>query len=222
MLKLFRNKQLREICLDEAGRGCLAGPVVAAAVVWSPEVNAEGIRDSKKVSKKKRKVLSDYIKQNAYAYGIGTATTQEIDKHNILNATFMALHRAIDACLASKPGIENESACLLVDGDRFQPYLKKDGSCFDHDCVVKGDDTYVGIAAASILAKVHHDECILDLCEKYEYLKQYGWEKNMCYGTKQHMDSIKQIGVTPFHRRSFKVCAQAHEYSTSSKKNDVA
>lgn len=189
-LKLF-FKNDTDVCvgIDEAGRGCMIGPVFAAAVIWDPEKDASKIKDSKKISRKNRNVLKKYIEDNAIAYGVGMATHEEIDEMNILNATYLAMHRALDA-------IKNvEYDRLLVDGQSFKPY-----KCNVHDCIIGGDNIYVCIAAASILAKEHHDEWIL---ANYGEDEKYDLIHNRGYGTKKHLQGIREHGITEHHRKSF-------------------
>ena len=189
-LHLYYKNEV-DICvgIDEAGRGCMIGPVYAAAVIWNPEVDATNIKDSKKISRKNRHILRKYIEANAIAYGVGMATHEEIDEMNILNATYLAMHRALDA-------IKNvEYDRLLVDGQSFKPY-----KCNVHDCIIGGDNIYVCIAAASILAKEHHDEWILT---NYGEDVKYDLIHNRGYGTKKHLQGIMEHGITEHHRKSF-------------------
>ncbi len=175
---------------DEAGRGCLAGPVVASAVVLDYNNDIEALNDSKKLSEKKRNTLAIEIKGKAICYGIGIVSPQEIDEINILNASFLAMHRAIDE-LSKSPEF------LLIDGNRFNPYPN-----IKHECVIKGDAKIKAIAAASILAKTHRDFLMAEYDKQYP---GYGWQKNAGYPTKQHREAIKEIGVTPLHRKSFQL-----------------
>lgn len=175
---------------DEAGRGCLAGPVVASAVVLDYNNDIEALNDSKKLSEKKRNTLAIEIKEKAICYGIGIVSPQEIDEINILNASFLAMHRAIDE-LSKSPEF------LLIDGNRFNPYPN-----IKHECVIKGDAKIKAIAAASILAKTHRDYLMAEYDKEYP---GYGWQKNAGYPTKQHREGIKEIGVTPLHRKSFQL-----------------
>lgn len=188
-MELFFEKEGEvQVGVDEAGRGCMIGPVVAAAVIWDPSVPFEGIKDSKKLSRKRRAELRRYIEEKAVAYGVGMATSFEIDEHNILNATYMAMHRALDR-------IEVPFDRILVDGDRFTPYR-----FVRHSCQVNGDARFVSIAAASILAKEHHDEWILS---KFAEDDVYDLVNNRGYGTKKHMEGLHLRGLTVDHRRSF-------------------
>tara|TARA_Y100000389_G_C17463678_1_gene523716 strand:- start:854 stop:1462 length:609 start_codon:yes stop_codon:yes gene_type:complete len=190
------------VMCDECARGTFFGEVYAGAVIWDENKEIEPpflvkTWDSKKISAKKRKVLSEYIKENALAYGIGTASPAEIDEKNILNATMMAFHRALDK-------IEVAFDEIYVDGSRFEPYCKDD--FIPHQCFIKGDDNHVGIGMASIIAKVAHDDYIEKLCEENPELdEKYNLRKNMGYGTRAHIDGILKHGFTEYHRKSFKV-----------------
>ncbi|MFC4665707.1 ribonuclease HII [Falsiporphyromonas endometrii] len=174
---------------DEAGRGCLAGPVFAAAVVLPPDFKNEDINDSKKLSPLKRNALREIIEQEAYAYAVASVSPEEIDEINILRASFLAMHRAIEQL----PILPER---LLIDGNRFDPYPD-----IEHFCVIKGDAKLMPIAAASILAKTYRDEYMIDMAQKYP---NYGWDRNMGYPTKEHKLAIKEHGFTPIHRRTFK------------------
>ena len=191
-------KDKLEAGLDEAGRGSLAGPVFAAAVIWPKDLNDSiKLNDSKKLSKKKREYLRQYIEENALDFSIGYCTNEEIDEINILKASHKAMHRCID-----KLNIEPE--ILLVDGNSFTPYIKKtDGDIIEHECIIKGDGKYASISAASILAKTYHDDFIENLLVENPDFEKYGWKTNMCYGTKVHMDAVQEYGPTDYHRKSF-------------------
>lgn len=212
MLKL-PSKDIIELCVDEAGRGCLMGDVCAAAVIM-PSVYKENddlikmIKDSKKLTPKKRAILADYIKKNAIAYGIGTASSKEIDELNILRATHLAMHRAIDK-------IKVQFDKLLIDGSNFKPYIKKnnfsnekeDDIWVEYECIVSGDNEYLGIAAASILAKTYRDNTIDEMCKNDPVVdSKYGFSKNKGYGTKKHIEGIKEYGILDIHRKSFAPC----------------
>ncbi len=173
--------------VDEAGRGPLAGPVYAAAVILPDGLEDMGINDSKKMSEKKREALFDIITENATAYGIGFATEKEIDEINILNATFLAMRRAVEA-MGVKPDL------VLVDGNR------KPNTGYEEMTLVKGDAKSISISAASILAKVSRDRYMKDLAERYP---EYKFEQHKGYGTKLHYEMIEQYGILPDHRRSF-------------------
>lgn len=188
MLQLHFQKDLPEAGCDEAGRGCLAGPVFAAAVILPEDFHHPQLNDSKKLSDAQRRVLKTFIEEKAIAYGIGYADHQEIDRINILKASFIAMHRAI-AALSERPGL------LLIDGNRFAPYPR-----IRHHCFVKGDGRYASIAAASILAKTTRDDYMLRLHEEFPY---YGWDQNKGYGTEEHRKAITLHGLSPYHRKSF-------------------
>lgn len=173
---------------DEAGRGCLAGSVYAAAVILPPSYNNELLNDSKKLTEKRRYALRDEIIHDAVAWAVGVVTPEEIDKINILNASFLAMHRALDQ-LTVRP------EAIIVDGNRFTPYRD-----LPHTTIVKGDGKYQSIAAASILAKTFRDEYMDRLAEEYPY---YDWQKNKGYPTKAHREGIRLHGTTPYHRMSY-------------------
>ncbi|WP_339925059.1 ribonuclease HII [uncultured Cyclobacterium sp.] len=175
---------------DEVGRGCLSGPVTAAAVILPADYANEWINDSKKLTKGNREKLTEEIKTNALAWAIASATVEEIDKINILNASFLAMNRAIEA-LKTKPEF------LLIDGNRFNPVYD-----IPYECIIKGDGKYASIAAASILAKTYRDELMADLAIAYP---GYGWERNVGYPTKIHRLGIKELGASPHHRKSFRL-----------------
>ncbi len=177
-----------EAGVDEAGRGPLAGPVYAAAVILPDDVIIEGLNDSKKISEKKRYELRKIIEKQAVDYAVASVSNEEIDKINILNATYKAMHLAISK-LKTKP------QHLIIDGNRFKPYLD-----IPFDCIVKGDGKYASIAAASILAKTYRDDFMIKIAKEYP---QYGWETNKGYGTKKHIEAIEKYGITHYHRKSF-------------------
>jgi ribonuclease HII len=178
-----------EAGIDEAGRGCLAGPVVAAAVILPIDYTHPLLNDSKKLSKKNRDLLREIILQDAVAWAVGEASPAEIDEVNILNATYLAMHRAI-------AGLKIQAEYLIIDGNRFKTNLS-----IPHTCIVKGDGKYLAIAAASVLAKTHRDAYMSKLAEQYEDV--YGWEQNAGYPTKLHREGIAKYGATPYHRKSF-------------------
>ena len=188
MLKSHYYESLIEAGCDEAGRGCLAGSVYAAAVILPSDYQNELLNDSKKLTAKKRYTLREEIERDAIAWAVGIVTPEEIDKINILNASFLAMHRALDQ-LKVRP------EAVIVDGNRFKPY---------HDLpsttIVKGDGKYLSIAAASILAKTYRDDYMLSLAEEYP---QYDWQSNMGYPTKKHRQAIREHGITPYHRKSY-------------------
>ncbi|NAW51940.1 ribonuclease HII [Elizabethkingia argentiflava] len=175
---------------DEVGRGCLAGPVVAASVILGDDFNNIFVKDSKSLSKNSIKDLASYIKENVKDYAISELPPAFIDQHNILNASIHAMHLALDQ-LKIRPEF------ILVDGNRFHPYPH-----IPHQCVVKGDSKILSIAAASILAKDYRDRLMEDLHREYP---QYGWERNVGYPTKAHREAIRTFGTTPHHRMSFKL-----------------
>lgn len=187
-LAAFHTKHLIEAGCDEAGRGCLAGPVVAAAVILPERVRLPGLDDSKKLVREDRERLRTLIKQKALAWAIGTATVAEIDELNILHASFLAMHRAVSA-LAVRPQV------LLVDGNRFNPY-----EGIPHQCIVGGDAKYRSIAAASILAKTHRDDLMEGL---HRTDPRYGWDVNVGYPTAKHRAAIALHGPSGHHRLSF-------------------
>ncbi|MHA6249128.1 ribonuclease HII [Pontibacter sp. CAU 1760] len=177
-----------EAGVDEVGRGCLAGPVVAAAVILPIDYRHPLLNDSKKLSKKQRESLREDIVKDALDWAIGEATPAEIDEVNILNATYMAMHRALEK-------LETEPAYLLVDGNRFKPYKE-----VPYSCMVKGDGRYLSIAAASVLAKTYRDDLMCALATEHPH---YGWEQNAGYPTIKHRQGIAQHGATSCHRKSF-------------------
>lgn len=179
---------LIEAGCDEAGRGCLAGSVYAAAVILPKDYDNPLLNDSKKLTEKRRKVLRDQIVRDAVAWAVGVVTPEEIDKINILNASFLAMHRALDQ-LAVRP------EAVIVDGNRFNPYHD-----LPYTTIVKGDGKYQSIAAASILAKTFRDEYMDSLAKEYPY---YDWQKNKGYPTKAHREGIREHGPSPYHRMSY-------------------
>ncbi|PWJ42338.1 ribonuclease HII [Sediminitomix flava] len=185
-----------EAGLDEAGRGCLAGPVVAAAVILPENYTNELLNDSKKLSAKKREILREEIERDALFYAICEVSHTEIDKINILNASFLAMHRCVDA-------LEKKPELLLIDGNRFKPY-----NGISHECIIKGDGKYASIAAASILAKTYRDNLMSELGEKYP---AYQWKKNAGYPTKAHREAIREHGPCEFHRMTFKLLPEQKE-----------
>ncbi|HEY9049556.1 MAG TPA: ribonuclease HII [Ohtaekwangia sp.] len=188
MLRSSFTKDLTEAGCDEAGRGCLAGPVVAAAVILPKKYRHKLLNDSKQLKKEAREELRYEIQKVAIAWGVAEVSHEEIDQINILNASFKAMHLALDK-LPEQPQL------LLIDGNRFKPYRD-----VRHECVIKGDATYLSIAAASVLAKTYRDDLMQNLASQYP---GYGWETNVGYPTEEHRNGIKQLGITPYHRRSF-------------------
>ena len=178
---------------DKAGRGCLCGPVSCAAVILPPDFRCDEINDSKKLSAGQRERLAEIIKENATAWAVEFVSAKEIDEINILNASIVGMHRAV-AKLSVLP------QHLIIDGNRFKPYIDEELRAIPHHTVVKGDAKYLAIAAASILAKTARDAYMLGLAEEY---RGYGWERNMGYPTKEHLEALKSLGPTPHHRRSY-------------------
>lgn len=193
MLKQYYQKGIIEAGLDEAGRGCFAGPVCAGAVILPADFKSDVLNDSKQVSEKQRDALRIEIEEKALCWAVAMVSNEEIDEINILNASFLAMHRALDK-LSKVPEF------LLIDGNRFTPY--KD---IPHECIVKGDGKYLAIAAASILAKTHRDEFMTNIHEEYP---QYNWLKNKGYPTRDHKDAINTHGITSYHRKSFNMNEQ--------------
>ena len=188
MLEAYYTKDVVEAGCDEAGRGCLAGPVFAAAVILPPDFKSELLNDSKQLSEKNRYALRPLIEQEALAWGIGVVTAPEIDAINILKASFLAMHRAIEQ-------LKVQPQALLIDGNRFTPYKE-----IPFTCMVKGDGRFLSIAAASILAKTYRDDYMLQLAEEYP---SYGWQQNKGYPTRAHREAISKHGITPYHRKTF-------------------
>lgn len=188
MLSPFLNKQLVEAGCDEAGRGCLAGHVFAAAVILPKDYKNELLNDSKKLTEKQRYQLREQIEREAIAFAVGVVTHEEIDQMNILKSSFIAMHRAVDA-LSVRP------QHLLIDGNRFIPYPD-----IPHTTVVKGDAKFMSIAAASVLAKTYRDDYMMNIHKEYP---MYAWDKNKGYPTKAHRAAIVQFGASPYHRKSF-------------------
>lgn len=188
MLLPCLNENLVEAGCDEAGRGCLAGAVYAAAVILPPDYKNELLNDSKKLTEKQRYQLRPIIEKEALAWAVGVVTPQEIDKINILNASFLAMHRALDK-LVLRPEY------ILVDGNRFKPYQS-----IPYTTVVKGDGKYLSIAAASILAKTYRDDYMNALHQEYP---MYDWLSNKGYPTKKHREAIRRFGTSPYHRMSY-------------------
>lgn len=188
MLLPYLNANVTEAGCDEAGRGCLAGAVYAAAVILPKDFRNEQLNDSKQLSERQREALREVIVREALAWAIGIVSPEEIDKINILNASILAMHRAID-------GLSIRPQHLLIDGNRFKKYQD-----IPHTTVVKGDGKYLSIAAASVLAKTYRDDYMNRLHEEYP---AYGWDKNKGYPTKRHRAAIAAYGTTPYHRRTF-------------------
>ena len=188
MLLSYHTKGLIEAGCDEAGRGCLAGPVVAAAVILPPDYKSAVLNDSKQLSEAKRNLLRTEIENEAVAWKVAFVSPQEIDEINILNASFLAMHRALDDL-----GILPDQ--LLIDGNRFKQYKK-----IPHHCIIKGDGKFMSVAAASILAKTYRDEFMEQLADQFP---EYLWKKNKGYPTKEHRQGLVKIGASIHHRLSF-------------------
>ena len=198
MLLPYLNKDVVEAGCDEAGRGCLAGSVYAAAVILPPDFQNDLLNDSKQLTERQRYQLREVIEQEALAWAVGVVTPEEIDRINILNASFLAMHRAIDQ-LKVRPDH------LLIDGNRFKKYQD-----LPHTTVVKGDGKYLSIAAASILAKTYRDDYMNALHQEYPI---YDWNKNKGYPTKKHRAAIRERGITPYHRMTFNLLGEDPQLS---------
>jgi len=190
MLKLKYHSDLIECGTDEAGRGCLAGPVTAAAVILKDDFKNDILNDSKKLSEKNRNLLRTLIEEDAISYAVSHVMMEEIDKINILNASILGMHRSIEK-------LKTTPEHIAVDGNKFKPYLK-----IPHQCIIKGDGKYLNIAAASILAKTARDEYMEKIHEEYP---MYNWKQNKGYPTKQHRAAIEKYGITKYHRKSFRL-----------------
>lgn len=199
----YKSNNSIEVGVDEVGRGCLSGPVVAGAVIWDPEIRQEKgfiIKDSKKLSERKRYILKDFIEENAIDTNVHFVDNKRIDSINIYHASHEAMHKAIR-------GLQVEPDILLIDGDKFTPYMNNNDDYIEHVCIPQGDNHYCSIAAASILAKCARDTYIEELCDKYPELNErYKWKKNKGYGTREHMEGIQTYGITEWHRKSFSPC----------------
>ena len=196
MLANHYYEGLTEAGCDEAGRGCLAGSVYAAAVILPEGYENALLNDSKQLTEKRRYQLRQEIERDALAWAVGIVTPEEIDRINILNASILAMHRALDQ-LTVRPQV------VIVDGNKFKPYRH-----LPHTCIVKGDGKYMAIAAASILAKTYRDDYMNRLAEEYP---QYDWRSNKGYPTKKHRDAIRQYGTTPYHRMSYNLLGEPQE-----------
>ena len=190
MLKLKINKRLIECGTDEAGRGCLAGPVTAAAVILPNNFKNEILTDSKQLSEKKRAFLKPIIEEQAICFGVSHIMMEKIDEINILNASILAMHTSIEK-LSKKPEL------IAVDGNRFKPFLD-----IPHQTIIKGDGKYLHIAAASILAKTYRDAYMEEIDKEYP---MYNWKQNKGYPTKEHREAIRKYGITKYHRKSFRL-----------------
>ena len=198
MLKPYYYEGMVEAGCDEAGRGCLAGSVYAAAVILPPDYQNELLNDSKQLTERRRYQLREIIQRDAISWAVGIVTPEEIDHINILNASILAMHRALDQ-LSVRP------EAVIIDGNRFKPYYPPtlDGQkskALPYTTIVKGDGKYLSIAAASILAKTYRDDYMNALAEEYP---QYDWRSNKGYPTKKHREAIKAFGITPLHRKSY-------------------
>ena len=206
-MEKFYNSVKIEVGIDEAGRGCLAGPVFTGAVILPKEFSEEEqyyidqIRDSKKLSRAKRAMLREFIENIALDYSVTYKDNEYIDKHNILKSTQDSMHCAIKS-------LNIEPELILVDGNIFNSYYNEENDLIEHITFIGGDDKYLPIACASILAKEYHDEYIENIIKnsKNPNINEYGWSTNMCYGTKIHIDAIKKYGVTEYHRKTFGIC----------------
>ena len=196
MLKAYYKKDLIEAGCDEAGRGCLAGPVFAAAVILPPDYENELLNDSKQLTEKKRYLLRDVIEREALAWAVGIVDNHEIDRINILNASILAMHRALDQ-------LQLRPQTIIVDGNRWNPYGDVPATT-----IVKGDGKYLSIAAASILAKTYRDDFMLRIHKEFP---QYHWDKNKGYPAKVHREAIRQFGTTPYHRMSFNLLGNTQQ-----------
>lgn len=206
MLKSCYYEGKIEAGCDEAGRGCLAGSVYAAAVILPHDYQNELLNDSKQLTEKRRYLLREQIERDAIAWAVGIVSPEEIDKINILNASILAMHRALDQ-LSVRP------EAIIVDGNRFKPYKAPSidgdlGEALPHTCIVKGDGKYLSIAAASILAKTYRDDYMNKLAEEYP---QYDWLSNKGYPTRKHREAIREYGITPYHRKSFNLLGEPME-----------
>lgn len=198
-LKNFKYKDKLEAGTDEAGRGCLAGPVFAAAVILPKNFRCPLLDDSKKISEKMREELRPIIEKKAIAWAVGIVSHEEIDEINILNASFLAMHRSIEQ-LGTTPEL------ILVDGNRFNPFKE-----IDHECIIKGDGIYKSIAAASVLAKTYRDDYMKKIHAEFPF---YDWNKNNGYPTKKHRDCIRKHGVSAHHRKSFRLLPDGEQLKT--------
>jgi len=195
LIKFYQTEILEAGC-DEAGRGCLAGPVFAAAVILDKNKRIKYLDDSKKLTHKQREELRFEIEEKALAWAVASYTNEQIDQVNILKASFLSMHKAID-------GLTIKPAHLIIDGNQFIPYPK-----LTHTCIIKGDAKYQSIAAASILAKTHRDELMLKYHEEFP---NYGWNENKGYGTLKHRAGIEEFGITPYHRKTFRLLKEQLE-----------
>lgn len=204
MLKLFLHPDLIECGTDEAGRGCLAGPVTAAAVILPPDFKNEVLTDSKQLSEVKREMLKLIIEKEAIAFGFAHIMMEEIDTINILNASILGMHRSIEGMIGALSRKRDYPKHILVDGNKFKPFPD-----IPHTCVIKGDSKFLPIAAASIIAKTERDHFMMRIHEEFP---MYNWAKNKGYPTKEHRDAIRKYGITKYHRRSFRLLPEQYEF----------
>ena len=204
-MEQYYEKNKIELGIDEAGRGCLFGPVSISSVIWLDKDPCPDIiiKDSKQLSLKNRLLAYDYILDNSIANSSVLINNEDIDKDNILKSTIKGMHKCIDNIVNN---IDIDT--ILVDGNQFKYYMDKNGECINHECIINGDNTYKSIAAASILAKVNRDNYINNLCEEYPELKKYDIHNNKGYGTKKHLEAIKEYGITKWHRKTFGICKE--------------
>ena len=201
-MNTFYYSDLLEAGVDEVARGTLAGPVYTAAVVWPKDEGLDMItKDSKQYSKRQRLMLKDYIEEYAIDYSVSYETPECIDKINILQATMKSMHTSLR-------NLNMDVEHIIVDGTNFIPFKDSDGSIVPHSCVPKGDNKYLPVACASILAKVYHDQAIEKYCDDHPEQDIYDWRSNMCYGTKNHLDAIRKHGTSPYHRKTFGICRE--------------
>lgn len=203
MLKLKYHTHLIECGTDEAGRGCLAGPVTAAAVMLPDHFKNEILTDSKLLSERKREILKPIIEEQAIAYSYSHIMMDEIDEINILNASILGMHRSINTMIHTLSRKREYPQHILVDGNRFKSYPN-----IDHTTVIKGDSKYLSIAAASIIAKTERDQYMNRIHEEYP---MYNWKKNKGYPTKEHREAIRTYGITKYHRKSFRLLPEQYE-----------
>lgn len=203
MLKLKYHTHLIECGTDEAGRGCLAGPVTAAAVMLPDHFENEILTDSKLLSERKREILKPIIEEQSIAYSYSHIMMDEIDEINILNASILGMHRSINTMIHTLSRKREYPQHILVDGNRFKPYPN-----IDHTTVIKGDSKYLSIAAASIIAKTERDQYMNRIHEEYP---MYNWKKNKGYPTKEHREAIRTYGITKYHRKSFRLLPEQYE-----------
>jgi ribonuclease HII len=206
-MKCYLEENELEAGIDEVARGCLFGRVYTAVVIWhkenDPQYEHPIMKDSKQLSKKRREEMEEYIKDFAIDYKVSYEDEKTVDKINILQATYKSMHNGVRQ-------LEIEPDSLLVDGDKFKPYVSNDGSLKKHTCIIAGDTKFYAIASASILAKVAHDRYITELCKQYPELdERYDLLSNMGYGTSKHIAGIKKYGICQFHRKTFGLCRDA-------------